>query len=78
MIIIIKKIYVITIYVNSHYMLLFSKKHHAIKINNILLLYQLLLNINHKKIKSDYKKEIEINNNIKENSLLDNDKEDRY
>ena len=46
-----KDLCLITNYVNSHYLLLFSKKHHTIKINNILLLNQPLLNINHKKIK---------------------------
>ena len=73
MIIIIKKI---ANYANPHYMLLFSKKYHTFKIKIKLLLNQPLLNNNHKKIKFNYKEDIEINNNIKENLLLDNDKED--
>ena len=57
-------------------MLLFSKKHNAIKINKILLLNHPLLNNNHKNNTVNNKQDKEITNNIKENSNLDNDKYD--
>ena len=71
-----KDLYIITNYANSHYMLLFSKKHNAIKINNLLLLNQPLLNNNKRNNTDNLNQGKENTNNLKKNYKLYNDNEE--